>query len=151
MNQVDYQLGLNTPKRMEDWTYADGRGLAKFKLNNCRRGCSIKHPFSKTKRNNCETVCEAAYNAKIKQIDAMSAALEIANAQQSGGQTPVIPQETVDEISTDIVNAGDNNTRSTTEEDAPSKGLSTGAKVALGLGAVALIVGVIVYVRRKKK
>jgi hypothetical protein len=150
MNQLDYQLGLNNPKKMEDWTYADGAGLAKFKLNNCRRGCSVKHPFNKTKRNNCENVCEAAYNEKIKQIDAMSAALEIANAQQSGNQAPVIPSETVNEISADIVNADVNNRGETIQEDQPT-GLSTGAKVAIGLGAVALIVGVVIYMRRKNK
>ena len=36
-----------------------------LQLQNCRRGCSIKHPFNYSKRNECENVCEANYNASL--------------------------------------------------------------------------------------
>lgn len=150
MNHIDYQLGLSKPKKMEDWTYADGMGMAKFKLNNCRRGCSLKHPFNKRKRESCESVCEAAYRESIKQIGIRASEVENAVAQQTGSQVPhgapiPILKPTPSETNENVDDRGSNS------QNESSKGLSTGAKVAIGVGALALIVGVVVYIKRKNK
>ena len=59
MQRIDYELGLATHE--EDFSGADGLGAAKAVLIACNTGCSMTHPFTKSKRNSCKAKCGAIF------------------------------------------------------------------------------------------
>jgi len=153
MNNVDYELGLATIEEGdyyhtdEDWNSADGRGKAKIGLVACNTKCNARHPFNRTKRDECKGKCEAAYNAKIAYID-----------DSLGGDT--IPQYAIKidpptnqtDSNQDTSGSGSDNRSSDGNGNGNGKkGLSTGAKIGIGVGVLVLIIATVVIVRKQKK
>jgi|TARA_R110000787_G_scaffold11722_6_gene38472 hypothetical protein len=93
----------------------------KAKALTCRTFCNVKHPFNKGKRNSCKEGCNAKYLTSEETWEEPPAA------------PPPPPKTPID--GTD-----------TTE----TAGMSTGAKIGIGVGAV-VILGLVIYLIAKKK
>ena len=151
MNNVDYELGLATIEEGdyyhtdEDWNSADGRGKAKIGLVACNTKCNARHPFNRTKRDECKGKCEAAYNAKIAYI----------NDSLSGDTIPqykIDPPTNQTDSNQDTSGSGiDNRSSDGNGNGNGKKGLSTGAKIGIGVGVLVLIIATVVIVRKQKK
>lgn len=149
MNHIGIELGIDKkPSREEDWTYADGRRLANTRLDNCLKLCAFRHPFNATKKRSCENVCKATHAEKIRQIELLEKAKEASNAvldtqtgtHNTSSTLPPPPQKETTETNT--------NDKITVSEE--KEGLSMAAKIAIGVGALALIVGAVVYFKRSR-
>ena len=159
MNRIDYELGLMSSE--EDFQNADGKTIAMASLVACNTACTGRHPFNAGKRNSCKNGCNAAFKAKLNVIDTqlnratpkplgiaesqnkevLSAILDAQQKPLGIAATPPIsgrPQETSEtKISND-------------SNDSDKKGLGTGAKIGIGVGVLALIIGGVFLLKGKK-
>ena len=147
MNRIDYELGLMSSE--EDFQNADGKAIAMASLVACNTACTGRHPFNAGKRNSCKNGCNAAFKAKLNVIDtqlnrATPKPLGIAAATPTPlgiAATPPISERPQETSETKISN--DSN-------DSDKKGLGTGAKIGIGVGVLALIIGGVFLLKGKK-
>jgi len=151
MNTVDYDLGFARATGSEEsWNGADGVGAAKASLFTCKRVCELKHPLptrkGKEKQKQCKQKCLDTYNAKMLSISASKgerdaaygASYEASSNQQSGDQSS---------DSTLVDNVG----QSTSDQSGMgAKKMSTGVKIGIAIGVVAVIIGAVVIIKRRK-
>ena len=156
---IDKQLGL-VP--MDDFSSADGRGLAKAALATGLTGCSAKHPFNKEKREACKKEKLQIYVAKIsaidgvtgetskeaKQIAAITQVVNMAKPKpysQERYSKPKVDAIVKDASETAAAAAADEIAASLTPEE---EGMSKGTKIAIGVGALVVLVGGYMYMKK---
>lgn len=160
LSDIDTQLGL-VP--MDDFSNADGRGLAKAALASGLAGCSVKHPFNKGKREACKKEKLQLYAAKIAAIDGVTgetskeaeqiaAITQVVNMAKPKPYTqeryskPKVEAIVKDASETAAAAAADNIAASPTSEE---EGMSMGTKIAIGVGALVVLVGGYMYMKKK--
>jgi uncharacterized membrane protein len=152
MNQIDYELGLMSSE--EDFQNADGKTIAMASLVACNTACTGRHPFNAGKRNSCKNGCNAAYNAKINYIQTSqltATATDLLKVQSDIATTAVAAAEASAAVTTPPISKKPQETSETTSSnDSDKKGLGTGAKIGIGVGVLALIIGGVFLLKGKK-
>ena len=150
---------------MDDFSNADGRGLAKAALASGLASCGLKHPFNKGKREACKKEKLQLYAAKIaaidgvkgetskeaKQIEALTGALNLALTKpkpysQERYSKPQVDAIVKDASETAAAAAADEIAASSAPEE---EGMSMGTKIAIGVGALVVLVGGYMYMKKK--
>ena len=155
MNRIDYELGLMSSE--EDFQNADGVGIAKAVRAACKAKC---FPIlNSRKKSDCRSKCDAAYNAKINyiqnsQLTATAADVENAAAAAAAAATPKpLGIESIKPLGIASIVAPkrpQETAETTSSNDSDKKGLGTGAKICIGVGVIALIIGGVFLLKRKK-
>jgi len=161
MNRIDYELGLADEQYGEEFNSADGLSVAKA----VKMACSAKCNFiiRKSKRNSCFGKCSAAYNAKVSYINANISTVTAdesaaAAAEAVAAAAAAAAAEAAAENATAAAaalaaqtGAGERTAAAGTKaagEDPKKTGLSTGAKIGIGVGVLVLVGGILLM--RKK-
>lgn len=144
MHQVDYQLGLDAA---EDFDNAAGAGAL---LVACNTKCQVAHPFSKTKRLACKSVCEQKYAVRQETGQTFGVNKTIAAAEQGSAlaQAEAIAAEAE---AAELAKAGLTTKSASTDGGSEEKkaGLGTGAMIGIGVGVLVLVVGIVLITRKK--
>ena len=165
LSDIDTQLGL-VP--MDDFSDADGRGLAKAQLASGLAACGLKHPFNKGKREACRKEKLELYAAKIKAIDGVKgetskaqkeieALTGIVNAvinkvppkkapTKDLPQSPRMPESPAESRATEQAAQA---AAAAEAAEAAEGGMSMGTKIAIGVGALVVLVGGYMYMKKK--
>jgi hypothetical protein len=153
MNQIDYELGLAS-KCNEDFDSADGMGAAKAGLIACNAKCIASHPLSKSKREACKGKCNASYIAKISYINNQTSTSTNTASQGGNVNTPSIAEQVATQLalaqSKPASSQGTTTVKEVVSESEVPAGMSMGAKIGIGVGVLALVVGVVVYIKTRK-
>lgn len=112
---------------------ADGAAETLEKLEICFKKCAVLHPFNKDKKLMCQNDCKAKYN--IQSLSDISPELKDKLPQSLGGTKDIRPEQT---------------TISDSEKSTGLASMPLNTKIALGIGAVA-IVGLAIFMVRSKK
>ena len=166
LSDIDTQLGL-VP--MENFSDADGRGLAKAQLAAGLSACGLKHPFNKKKREACRKEKLELYAAKIKAIDGvkgetskeqkeLEAISGIVNAvvnkvppkkapTKELPKSPIMPESPAESRATE---QAAQEAEAAAAAAAAESGMSMNTKILIGVGAAVLLIGGYMYMKRKK-
>lgn len=146
MRTIDKQLGLNH----ETFSNGDGLGGARAVKAVCYTLCNTKHPFNEEKRATCKKNCDAAYEVKVqlKEEDRLSGGVHkgLLSGERIEGGIPALKGKAQD---SKYIDRGQNDGNGKGAKGAIFGGLSTGAKVAIGVGIIATL-GLTVYIIRKR-
>ena len=123
----------------DNWSNADGIGIAKSKRIACRQKCNFTHPFNKAKRASCMTECDNAFNYQMSKINLTIA--ERSDQELGLGMPLGAPSPPNSEGST---NQGSTNQGLGNETSG-----NTTKYVIAGIAALAVIGGIIYFARKK--
>jgi len=152
MNKLDKELGFSNCCG-DDFSSADGKVAARAAYEGCKKLCDVKNACCgkkvKANRAHCKSGCLAKYNAKMVAISAQVGAQDASygSAYNAAEAAALAQQEGSQGLDSAIVAAKEvDNAKSVSAKS----GMSTGAKVGITLGVVALIVGAVILIKKRK-
>jgi hypothetical protein len=141
----DFPIAIGTPYRNAEGDYSNLWGTTR-----CKTTCRTLFPSDRKLRSACKNSCESRCNRKSKCPDSY-VPTRASVCTQAGLNADCTPKVFGGSSTSDTTVDGKMVDENGNVIDAPNQGMSTGAKVAIGVGVIAVLGLVTYFVIKKRK